>query len=61
MIVRNEADQGIFGRLTRRNLVALSVERGDHAGARRLWTEVLAECPDDREALAKLERFVPIG
>jgi REP element-mobilizing transposase RayT len=54
-------DQGIFGHLTRRNLAALAVERGDYAGARRLWAEVLAECPGDREALAKLERFVPVG
>jgi Flp pilus assembly protein TadD len=51
-------DLGIYGHLTRRNLAALSVERGAHAAARRLWTEVLAECPGDREALAKL-RCVP--
>ena len=25
--------------------------------AERLWKEVLTECPDDREALAKLERL----
>jgi hypothetical protein len=49
-------DQGIYGHLTRRNLAALSNERGDHAEARRLWSEVLAECPGDREALAKLGR-----
>ena len=47
-------DQGIYGHLTRRNLAALAAERGDHAEARRLWEEVLAECPGDREALAKL-------
>jgi glycosyltransferase involved in cell wall biosynthesis len=29
-------DQGIYGHLTRRNLAALSTERGDHAEARRL-------------------------
>ena len=50
-------DQGIYGHLTRRNLAALSAERGDHAEARQLWADVLAECPGDREALAKLERF----
>ena len=51
-------DQGIYGHLARRNLAALSTERGDHAEVRRLWAEVLAECPGDREALAKL-RCVP--
>jgi hypothetical protein len=50
-------DQGIYGHLTRRNLAALSTECGDHAKARRLWADVLAECPGDREALAKLERL----
>jgi tetratricopeptide (TPR) repeat protein len=54
-------DQGIYGHPTRLNLATLSVERGDHAEARRLWVEVLAECPGDREALAKLERFVSAG
>jgi glycosyltransferase involved in cell wall biosynthesis len=48
-------DQGIYGHLTRRNLAALAAERGDHAGAERLWREVLVECPGDREALAKLQ------
>ena len=48
-------DQGIYGHVTRRNLAALAEERGDYAGARRLWAEVLAECPRDREAMAKLE------
>jgi len=56
-------DQGIYGHLTRRNLAALAAERGDHAGAEKLWAEVLAECPGDCEALAKLERSgpVPVG
>ena len=49
-------DRGIYGHLTRRNLAALAAERGDHAEARRLWEDVLAECPGDREALAKLVR-----
>jgi tetratricopeptide (TPR) repeat protein len=49
-------DQGIFGHLTRRNLAVLAAERGDHAEVRRLWEAVLAECPGDREALAKLGR-----
>jgi tetratricopeptide (TPR) repeat protein len=49
-------DQGIYGHVTRRNLAALAEERGDRDAARRLWSEVLAECPGDREALAKLER-----
>jgi hypothetical protein len=32
----------------------LAAERGDHAEVRRLWEAVLAECPGDREALARL-------
>ena len=50
-------DQGIYGHLTRRNLAALAVERGDAREAARLWAEVLRECPGDREALAALERY----
>jgi hypothetical protein len=46
-------DQGIYGHLTRRNLAALAAERGDLTEARRLWADVLAECPGDREAVAK--------
>ena len=49
-------DQGIYGHLPRRNLAALAAERGDHAEAARLWADVLAECPGDREATAKLGR-----
>ena len=49
-------DQGIYGHLTRRNLAALAAERGDHAEVERLWNDVLAECPGDPEALAKLSR-----
>ena len=48
-------DQGIYGHLTRRNLAALAAERGDHAETEKLWREVLAECPGDREALDHLE------
>jgi glycosyltransferase involved in cell wall biosynthesis len=47
-------DQGVYGHLTRRNLAALAAERGDHAETVRFWRDVLAECPGDREALAKL-------
>ncbi len=50
-------DQGIYGHLTRRNLAALAAERGDLASAKQLWRDVLAECPGDRDALAKLERL----
>ncbi len=50
-------DQGIYGHLTRRNLAALAAERGDLVSAERLWRDVLAECPDDRDALAKLDRL----
>jgi len=53
-------DQGIYGHLTRRNLAALATERGDHVEAKKLWTEVLAECPGDREALAKREQLPPV-
>jgi tetratricopeptide (TPR) repeat protein len=51
-------DQGIYGHLTRRNLAVLAAERSDHAEVRRLWEAVLAECPGDREALARLGRVV---
>jgi hypothetical protein len=47
-------DQGIYGHVTRCNLAVLAAERGDHAEVRRLWEAVLAECPGDREARAKL-------
>jgi len=50
-------DQGIHGHLTRRNLAMLAAERGDLAEAEKSWRDVLAECPGDREALAKLERL----
>lgn len=48
-------DQGIYGHLTLRNLAVLARERNDHAEADRLWRAVLAECPGDREALARLD------
>jgi len=47
-------DQGIYGHLTRRNLATLATERGDHAEAANYWHAVLAECPNDREARARL-------
>jgi glycosyltransferase involved in cell wall biosynthesis len=50
-------DQGIYGHLTRRNLAVLAAERGDRAEAETLWSDVLAECPGDRDALAKLDRI----
>jgi glycosyltransferase involved in cell wall biosynthesis len=50
-------DEGIYGHLTRRNLAALATERGDRAAAAQLWRDVLAECPGDREALAKLDNL----
>jgi glycosyltransferase involved in cell wall biosynthesis len=50
-------DMGIYGHLTRRNLAALAAERGDHAEEEPLWRAVLAECPGDREALARLGRL----
>jgi len=50
-------DPGIYGHLTRRNLAALAAERGDYVEVQRLWEDVLAECPGDREALARLGRL----
>jgi glycosyltransferase involved in cell wall biosynthesis len=47
-------DMGIYGHLTRRNLAVLAAERGDHDVAARLWREVLAECPGDLEARARV-------
>jgi glycosyltransferase involved in cell wall biosynthesis len=52
-------ERGIYGHLTRRNLAVLATERGDRGEAARLWAEVLAECPGDREALAKLKQLDP--
>jgi len=49
-------DAGIHGHATRRNLAGVLAERGDHAGAARLWREVLAECPGDPQAGAALAR-----
>ncbi len=49
-------NRGIYGHLTRRNLAALAAERGDRDEEARLWRAVLAECPGDREALARLRR-----
>jgi GT2 family glycosyltransferase len=50
----SSVDQGIYGHLTRRNLAALAEERGDRLEAAKLWGEILAECPGDREAMAML-------
>jgi glycosyltransferase involved in cell wall biosynthesis/tetratricopeptide (TPR) repeat protein len=55
----SSVDQGIYGHLTRRNLAALATERGDHAEAARLWREVLAECPGDREAESRCKNDPP--
>jgi hypothetical protein len=46
---------GTYGHLTRRNRAVLAAEQGDLAEARRLWRAVLAECPGDREAMAKFK------
>jgi glycosyltransferase involved in cell wall biosynthesis len=47
-------DQGIYGHLTRRNLAALAMERGDVEEAKCQWRAVLEECPGDREAIKHL-------
>ena len=54
----SSVDSGIYGHLTRRNLASLAEERGDAAEAARLWAEVLAECPGDREAEAARSRLI---
>ena len=35
----------------------MAAERGDAEETARLWQAVLAECPGDREACARLERL----
>ena len=52
-------DAGIYGHLTRRNLASLAAERGDVEEARRQWRGVLAECPGDPEAAARLAGAAP--
>jgi tetratricopeptide (TPR) repeat protein len=52
-------DQGIYGHLTRRNLAAMAAERGDRDDEARQWRAVLAECPGDPEAIARLRRGEP--
>jgi glycosyltransferase involved in cell wall biosynthesis len=53
----SSVDAGIYGHLTRRNLAALAQERGDATTAIRLWSEVLTECPGDREAIEARTRL----
>ena len=53
----SSVDSGIYGHLTRRNLASLAEERGDSEAAEWLWSEVLAECPGDAEALGHLGRL----
>ena len=48
---------GLEGHLVRRNLAVLAEERGDRPGAARLWREVQAECPGDRDADVALARL----
>ncbi len=50
----SSVDQGIYGHLTRRNLAAIAEQRGDHTEADKLWGEILAECPGDPEAKARI-------
>jgi hypothetical protein len=50
-------DQGIYRHVTWRNLAVLAGERGDLLEAEKRWRTVLAECRDDREAGARLERL----
>jgi GT2 family glycosyltransferase len=54
-------DEGIYGHLTRRNLATLAEERGELAEALRLWAEVEAECPGDREVVRARQRLATTG
>lgn len=56
----SSVDTGIYGHLTRRNLAALAEERRDLVAADLLWSEILAECPGDREALSARRRLAAI-
>jgi glycosyltransferase involved in cell wall biosynthesis len=47
-------DIGIFWHKTRGNLAIIAEERGDHPMAEAHWRAVLAECPDNTEALRRL-------
>lgn len=47
----------IYGHLTRRNLAMLAEERGAHLEAFGLWSEVLAECPNDPQAISSKVRL----
>ena len=46
----SSVDIGIYGHLTRRNLARIAEEKGDLRTTRRLWEEILRECPSDGEA-----------
>ena len=54
-------DQGIYGHLTRRNLAALAAERGEQTEARRLWADVLAECPEDPTRCRCRRRYLTLA
>jgi len=43
---------GFYSHETRRNLAALAVERGNYREAFQLYTEIIAECPRDKTAVA---------
>lgn len=47
-------EPGIFGHMTRGNLALIAEERGDHELAKAHWQAVLAERPDDPNALRRL-------
>ena len=60
----SSVDSGIYGHLTRRNLATLAEEGGNRDEAKRLWSEVLAELPQDataEDALARLCGRIPGG
>jgi tetratricopeptide (TPR) repeat protein len=57
----SSVDVGIYGHLTRRNLARIAEEKGDLRTARRLWEEILEECPGDGEAVDVLDAMSPVA
>ncbi len=55
----SSVDIVIYGHLTRRNLARIAEEKCDMRAARRLWEEVLRECPKEREAVEAISVSSP--
>ena len=54
-------DVGIYGQLTRRNLARIAEEKGDLRTARRLWEEIVKECPNDEEGDGAITAMKPVA